>query len=111
MWGMPGTLAGIAGVSLVYFLMSALVKWQGRKLLNRLFPPVVIGPVLILIGLSLSGSAVNMAKENWLLAFVALVTAITVLMLGKGLLTLVPIVCGIIVGFIVAALLLSLIHI
>lgn len=105
MWGMPGTLAGIAGVALVYFLMSALVKWQGRKLLNRLFPPVVIGPVIILIGLSLSGSAVNMAKENWLLAFVALVTAITVLMLGKGLLKLVPIVCGIIVGFIVAALL------
>lgn len=102
MWGMAGTLAGIAGVAMVYFIMSVLVKWQGRKLLNRLFPPVVIGPVIILIGLSLSGSAVNMAKENWLLAFVALVTAIVVLMLGKGLLKLVPIVCGIIAGFVVA---------
>lgn len=104
MWGMAGTLAGIAGVALVYFVMSALIKWQGRKLLDRLFPPVVIGPVIILIGLSLSGSAVNMAKENWALAFVSLVTAILVLTLGKGLIKLVPIVCGIVVGFIVASL-------
>lgn len=52
-WGMPGTIAGIAGVALVYFIMSALIKWQGKKLLDRLFPPVVIGPVIILIGLSL----------------------------------------------------------
>lgn len=104
MWGMAGTLAGIAGVALVYFVMSALIKWQGRKLLDRLFPPVVIGPVIILIGLSLSGSAVDMAKENWALAFVSLVTAILVLTLGKGLIKLVPIVCGIVVGFIVASL-------
>lgn len=101
-WGMPGTLAGLAGVSLVYFVMSALIKWQGKKLLDRLFPPVVIGPVIILIGLSLSGSAVNMAKKNWILAFVSLVTAILVLALGRGLLKLVPVVCGIIVGYIVS---------
>lgn len=101
-WGMPGTIAGIAGVALVYFLMSALIKWQGRKLLDRLFPPVVIGPVIILIGLSLSPAAVNMAKENWLLAFISLITAILVLTFGKGLIKLVPVVCGIIVGYIVA---------
>ena len=77
-WGMPGTLAGIAGVSLVYFVMSALIKWQGKKLLDRLFPPVVIGPVIILIGLSLSTSAVDMAKTNWLLAFVSLAVAVCV---------------------------------
>lgn len=63
-WGLPGTLAGLTSVSLVYFAMSALVKWQGRKLLDRIFPPVVVGPVIILIGLSLSGSAVNMANEH-----------------------------------------------
>ena len=101
-WGMPGTLAGMAGVALVYFIMSALIKWQGRKLLDRLFPPVVIGPVIICIGLSLSPAAVNMAKENWLLAFVSLITAIIVLVVGKGLIKLVPVVCGIIVGYIVA---------
>ena len=101
-WGMPGTLAGIIGVSLVYFLMSALIKWQGRKLLNRLFPPVVIGPVIILIGLSLSRSAVDMAKNNWLLAGISLTVAILVLTLGKGLIKLVPVVCGIVVGYIAA---------
>ena len=101
-WGMPGTLAGIIGVSLVYFIMSALIKWQGRKLLNRLFPPVVIGPVIILIGLSLSSSAVDMAKNNWLLAGISLTVAILVLTLGKGLIKLVPVVCGIVVGYIAA---------
>ncbi len=101
-WGMPGTLAGIIGVSLVYFLMSALIKWQGRKLLNRLFPPVVIGPVIILIGLSLSSSAVDMAKNNWLLAGISLTVAILVLTLGKGLIKLVPVVCGIVAGYIAA---------
>ena len=101
-WGMPGTIAGMAGVALVYFVMSALIKWQGRKLLDRLFPPVVIGPVIILIGLSLSPAAVNMAKDNWLLAFISLITAILVLTFGKGLIKLVPVVCGIVVGYIVA---------
>jgi uracil permease len=102
-WGMPGTIAGLAGVSLVYFIMSALIKWQGKKLLDRLFPPVVIGPVIILIGLTLSNSAVSMAKENWTLAFISLITAILVLSLGRGLLKLVPVVCGIVVGYVVAS--------
>ena len=103
-WGMPGTLAGMAGVALVYFAMSALIKWQGRRLLERLFPPVVIGPVIICIGLSLSPAAVNMAQENWLLALISLMTAILVLVLGRGLIKLVPVVCGIVVGYIVSVL-------
>ena len=101
-WGMPGTLAGFAGVSLVYFLTSALVKWKGMQLLDRLFPPVVIGPVIMLIGLSLSGTAVDMAKTNWLLALIALATSVIVLMYGKGLIKLLPVISGIIVGFVVA---------
>ena len=101
-WGMAGTISGFAGVALVYFLMSALIKWQGRKLLDRLFPPVVIGPVIILIGLSLSPAAANMAKDNWVLAFISLFTAIIVLVFAKGLLKLVPVVIGIIVGYVAA---------
>lgn len=101
-WGLPGTIAGLTSVSLVYFVMSALVKWQGRKLLDRLFPPVVIGPVIILIGLSLSGSAVNMAKTNWILAFTSLITAIAILTFCRGLMKLVPIISGVIVGYILA---------
>ena len=101
-WGMPGTIAAFAGVSLVYFVMSALIKWQGRKFINRLFPPVVIGPVIILIGLSLSPAAANMAKENWLLAFVSLITSILVVAFAKGMAKLVPVVIGIVVGYVVA---------
>ena len=101
-WGMAGTIAGMAGVALVYFIMSVLIRWQGKRLLDRLFPPVVVGPVIILIGLSLSTAAVDMAKENWILAIVSLITAILVLTLGRGLLKLLPVVCGIIAGYILA---------
>ena len=101
-WGLGGALAGLTAVSVVYFGTSALIKWQGRKLLNRIFPPVVIGPVIILIGLSLSETAVNMAKSDWLLAFSSLFTAILVLTFGKGLMKLVPIISGVVVGYIVA---------
>mgnify|MGYP000910268934 FL=1 len=82
--------------------MSALVKWQGVRLIRRLFPPVVIGPVIMLIGLSLAGTGVNMAKEDWLLAIISLVTAILVSMFAKGLLKLIPIFAGIIVGYLAA---------
>ncbi|MCR4994196.1 MAG: uracil-xanthine permease family protein [Bacteroidales bacterium] len=103
-WGMPGTIAGIAGVALVYFIMSALIKWRGRNLMDRLFPPVVIGPVIILIGLSLSPTAVDMAQENWLLAGVALLTAILVLTFSRGLLKLLPVILGIAAGYLCALL-------
>lgn len=103
-WGMPGTLAAMTGVSLVYFVMSALIRWQGKRLLDTLFPPVVIGPVIILIGLSLSTAAVDMAKTDWLLAFVALGTSILVMCLARGLVKLLPVILGIIAGYIVALL-------
>lgn len=102
LYGLPGTLSGLVAVGAVYFLMSALVKWQGIGVVKRLFPPVVIGPVIMLIGLSLSSTGVNMASEDWILALVALVTAIIVSMFAKGLLKLIPIFSGIIVGYIVA---------
>ena len=105
LYGLAGTLSGLVAVGLVYFLMSALVKWQGINLIKRLFPPVVIGPVIMLIGLSLAGTGVNMAKEDWLLAIIALVTAIIVSMFAKGLLKLIPIFTGIIAGYIAATLL------
>ncbi|HHT30795.1 MULTISPECIES: uracil-xanthine permease family protein [Petrimonas] len=104
LYGLAGTLSGLVAVGAVYFLMSALVRWQGIKIIQRLFPPVVIGPVIMLIGLSLSGTGVNMASEDWLLAIIALVTAIIVSMFAKGLLKLIPIFSGIIVGYVAALL-------
>lgn len=101
LYGLSGALLGIAGVAFVYFVMSALIKLFGTKFINRLFPEVVIGPVIMLIGLSLSSSAVKMAEGNWPLAAISLATAIVVTLYGRGLVKLIPIFCGIIVGYLV----------
>lgn len=102
LYGLAGTLSGLVAVGLIYFMMSGLIKWQGLKIIDRLFPPVVIGPVIMLIGLSLAGTGVNMAKENWLLALISLSTAVVVSLFAKGLLKLIPIFSGIIVGYLVS---------
>ena len=103
LFGLPGALSGLVAVGAVYGLMSALVRLRGVGFIARLFPPVVVGPVIMLIGLSLAGTGVNMAKSNWPLAIVALLTTIVVSMFGKGLLRLIPIFAGIVVGYIAAA--------
>lgn len=100
-YGLGGALFGIVGVALVYILMALLVRSFGTKFIGRMFPPVVIGPIIMLIGLSLSSAAVGMASTNWLLAAVSLATAIVVTLYARGLLKLVPIFCGIIVGYLV----------
>ena len=100
LYGLPGALSGLVAVGLVYGLMSLLVRLRGVGFIVRLFPPVVVGPVIMLIGLSLAGTGVNMAKSNWLLAIVALLTTVVVSLFGKGLLKLIPIFCGIVVGYI-----------
>ena len=102
LYGLSGTLFGLTGVGLVYFAMSALVKWQGLSVINRIFPPVVIGPVIILIGITLAGTGVQMAEENWVLALISLATAVIVSLKAKGLLKLIPIFCGIGVGYMAA---------
>lgn len=102
LFGLPGTLSGLAAVGLVYGVMSALVRFRGVGFITRLFPPIVVGPVIMLIGLSLASTGVDMAKSNWLLAIIALLTTIIVSLFGKGLLRLIPIFAGIVVGYIAA---------
>ena len=102
LYGWPGTLSGIIAVGLVYGIVSVLVKLYGIKFIERLFPSVVVGPVIIIIGLSLASSAVDMAKTDWLLAVVSLVTAIVVVIFGKGMIKLIPIFIGIAVGYLIA---------
>lgn len=103
LYGLPGALSGLVAVGAVYGLMSAIVRWRGVGFIARLFPPIVVGPVIMLIGLSLAGTGVEMASGNWTIAVVALVTTIVVSMYGKGLFRLLPIISGIIVGYIAAA--------
>ena len=102
LYGLPGTLSGLVAVGAVYGIMSALIRLRGVGFIARLFPPIVVGPVIMLIGLSLASTGVDMAKENWVLAIIALLTTIIVSMFGKGLLRLIPIFSGIVVGYIAA---------
>ena len=102
LFGLPGTLSGLVAVGGVYALMSLLVRLRGVGFITRLFPPVVVGPVIMLIGLSLATTGVNMAKSNWSLAIIALATTVIISLYGKGLLRLIPIFAGIVVGYIAA---------
>ena len=104
LFGLPGTLCGLVAVGAVYGIMSLLVRLRGVEFITRLFPPVVVGPVIMLIGLSLAGTGVDMAKSNWALALIALATTVIVSLFGKGLLRLIPIFSGIVVGYIAAIL-------
>ena len=103
LYGLPGTLSGLIAVGAVYGIMSALVRLRGVGFITNLFPPVVVGPVIMLIGLSLAGTGVDMAKGNWTLAIISLLTTVVVSLFAKGLLKLIPIFAGIFVGYVVAS--------
>ncbi|KAF0238778.1 MAG: hypothetical protein FD181_779 [Prolixibacteraceae bacterium] len=102
LFGWPGTLSGIVAVGLVYGIVSALVKARGIKFIEQLFPAVVVGPVIMIIGLSLAPTAVNMAKTDWILAIIALTTAIIVVIFGKKMIKLIPVFIAIGVTYVVA---------
>lgn len=102
LYGLPGALSGLVAVGAVYGVMSMIIRLRGIGFITRLFPPVVVGPVIMLIGLSLAGTGVDMAKSNWPLALTALLTTVAVSLFGKGLLRLIPIFAGIVVGYIVS---------
>ena len=102
LFGLGGMFCGLVSVGLVYMLLSLLVKTFGIDLIKKLFPPVVIGPVIILIGLSLAGAGVNMAQENWILAIVSLAVAVAASIWGKGMVKLIPVVFGALAGYVVA---------
>ncbi|HEX5743572.1 MAG TPA: solute carrier family 23 protein [Flavobacteriaceae bacterium] len=99
LYGYAGTLSGLIAVGLVYGLVSTIIKLWGIKIISKIFPPVVIGPVIMIIGLSLASVGVDMAKTNWLIAVSVLLTAVIIVIYSKGLLKLIPIFVGIIVGY------------
>ncbi|MCI1640645.1 MAG: uracil-xanthine permease family protein [Bacteroidales bacterium] len=104
LYGMSGMFCGLLAVGAVYILMSMLVKFFGVRLIKRLFPPVVIGPVIILIGLSLAGSGVRMASSNWILAIISLAVAVICSVSGRGMIKLIPVFFGAVAGYLAALL-------
>ena len=107
--GMTETLSlgyacvGVFCAGLCYFIMAALIKAFGTGRVLKFFPPVVTGPMVIAIGLTLSGSAITNCTSNWLLAIVAIITVISASIWGKGIIKIVPILLGVVVSYTLAA--------
>ena len=94
---------GVAAASLLYFVMATLLKYFGTDKVMKFFPPVVTGPMVIAIGLTLSGSAINNCHQNWLLAVTAIIVVIVSSVWGKGIIRIIPILLGVIGSYILAA--------
>lgn len=111
-WGLPATLGGMVVAGAVYVLISLIIRFRGTDVILRVLPPIVTGPVIVVIGLVLAPTAVNMAlgksgdggtvlfAENvaLIVSMAALAATVLASLLGRGLLRLVPILCGILVG-------------
>jgi len=114
-WGLPSTLFGLFAAGFMYFVFAALVRWRGIEAVHRLLPPVVIGPVIMIIGLSVATVASNMAmgraggnqvmdyQQSLLLAAVSLSATVLVAVFARGMFRLVPILAGVVVGYVLAA--------
>jgi uracil permease len=112
-WGLAATLGGLLAAGVMYMLLSLLVHLRGPGFIRRLLPPVVVGPVIMVIGLGLASVAVNMAMGKAgdgsaqlvdyplaiLISMASLVTTIVVAVFAKGIFRLVPILAGVAVGY------------
>jgi uracil permease len=99
---LPYACLGTACAGLLYLVLAALFRAFGAARVMRYFPPVVTGPIVIAIGLTLSSSAVANCSTNWLVALVAIATIIVFNIWGKGMLKIIPILLGVIAGYVCA---------
>lgn len=108
-WGIATTMGGLASAGLVYLALSTLVKLRGTEALQRIFPPIVVGPVIIIIGMGLAPVAVDMSlgknsayayNDAVLVSMITLLTTLSVAVFAKGLMKLIPIMFGITAGYI-----------
>ena len=100
--GVSNAMGAIVATGVVYIMLSVLVRSVGSELIKKLFPPVVTGPVIMVIGLSLAPIAVDMASSNWVVSSISIATIIIATCFMKGFFKLVPILMGIVVGYIAA---------
>lgn len=115
-WGIPATMSGLVAAGFLYVFLSFLIRLKGDEFLHKLLPSIVVGPVIISIGLILSPVAVNMAMgktgdgavqlvpfdQAIVISMIALIVTILVSLLGKGIFKLVPILMGIVSGYIIS---------
>lgn len=102
---LPYACGGIVVAGLLYLVLALVIKLIGVKKVMKFLPPVVTGPIIICIGLSLAPSAVSNASTNWLLALIALGTIIVFNIWGKGMFKIIPILLGVVISYVVALIL------
>lgn len=115
-WGVGATMFGLFAAGFMYFVFAALIRWRGLSAVHKLLPPVVIGPVIMVIGLSVAGSASSMAVGksgdtqvisygmSILLSGFTFVVTVLVTVFGSKMMKLIPILIGVGSGYILAAL-------
>jgi uracil permease len=98
----PYACGGVVVAGLMYLILALVIRLVGVQKVMRFLPPVVTGPIIICIGLSLAPSAINNAKTCWPLAIIALVTVIFFNVWGKGIFKIIPILMGVVISYICA---------
>ena len=115
-WGIAGTMCGLMAAGLLYVALSILIYFQGGEILNKVLPPIVTGPVIMVIGLILAPVAVFMAtgmtgdgsfelvprNTALIVSATSLGVTLAVSLLGRGIFKLIPIICGIMAGYLIS---------
>ena len=99
---LPYACGGIVVAGLMYLVLALIIKLVGVRRVMRFLPPVVTGPIIICIGLSLAPSAVNNASTNWLLALIAFAVIVIFNIWGKGMFKIIPILMGVVISYVFA---------
>ncbi len=100
---LPYACIGVLAAGLMYFVLAGLFKIFGVKKVMRYFPPVVTGPIIIAIGLTLSGSAINNCTTNWWIALLAVAIIVVCNIWGKKMIRIIPVLLGVVGSYAVAA--------
>ncbi len=93
---------GVAVAGFMYLVLAAFFKFFGVKKVMRYFPPIVTGPVIIAIGLTLAGTAIDSCTNNWLVALTAILVVVVCNIWGKGMVKIVPILLGVVASYLMA---------
>ena len=99
---LPYACFGVFVAGMVYLVLAGMFKTFGANKVMRFFPPIVTGPIIICIGLSLAGSAISNCRSNWLIAIVAILVVVICNIWGKGMVKIVPILLGVVASYVVA---------
>lgn len=100
---LPYACIGVCFAGLLYFVLAGFIKAFGVAKVMKCFPPVVTGPIIIAIGLTLSASAITNCSTNWWLAIVTILVVVICNIYGKGMVKIVPILIAVVVSYLVAA--------